>query len=149
MAVPNTAFKVALGRKIGLDGLAIERLTRRITQMYSTGSRGQAPVDYARWLDAQHAATDEGRIAAALVGTIDDLLRSMSAYLAEVHHGDEPTRLMLHTLVSELALGRETLAPFARGSVEVPSIDAAGPTVDYTGEEPLLPVPSFPARPAG
>ena len=147
MTVPNTAFKVALGRKIGLDGLAIERLTRRITQMYSTGSRGQAPVAYARWLDELHTETDEGRIAAALVATIDDLERSMSAYVADAHRGDEPTRLILRTLLGELALGRETLAPFAKGPLEAPSIDEVGPTVNYTGEEPLVAIPSFPARP--
>ncbi|CAN5785262.1 hypothetical protein BH11MYX2_BH11MYX2_37400 [soil metagenome] len=148
MVVPNTAFKFALGRKIGLDGLAIERLTRRITQMYSTGSRGQAPIAYARWLDALHTETEEGRIDASPVANIDDLVRSMTAYVADVHRGDEPTRLILNTLISELALGRETLAPFARGTVEIPSVDAVGPTVNYTGEEPLAAIPSFPARPA-
>jgi uncharacterized ferritin-like protein (DUF455 family) len=148
MHVPDTRFKVALGRKIGLDGLAIERLSRRITQMATATARGAAPASYARWLDAHHGETDAGRIAAILVATIDDLHRSLSTYVAKTHHGDEPTRLMLLTLLSDLQVGRDTLAPFARGTVDPPSIDAGDAPVNYTGEEPLLPIPDFPARPA-
>ncbi|MBA3453905.1 MAG: DUF455 family protein [Deltaproteobacteria bacterium] len=148
MVVPNTAFKVDLGRKIGLDGLAIERLTRRVTQMYSTGSRGEAPVAYAQWLDAQCMETDEGRIATFLLATIDDLRQSMRRYVETAHAGDEPTRLLLGILERDLALGRENLAAYAKGSIEGPSVDSEGDTVAYAGTEPLLPIPGFPARPA-
>lgn len=146
MVVPNTTFKVALGRKIGLDGLAIERLSRRITQMFSTGAKGAAPAPFARWLDAHHAETDEGRVAAVLIATIDALSRSMTRYLGDAHHGDEPTLLLLRTLQGDLALGRETLAPFATTTLEAPSLDD-GELVEYAATEPLLPIPSFPARP--
>ncbi|HVK88625.1 MAG TPA: DUF455 family protein [Kofleriaceae bacterium] len=147
MNVPNTAFKVALGRKIGLDGLALERLGRRIAQMFSTGSNGAAPTAFAQWLDAHHAETDEGRISAVLLAVIDALSRSMTRYLANAHPGDEPTLLLLRSLQADLALGRETLAPFATTTFEAPAPDAEGARVDYAGTEPLLPIPSFPARP--
>jgi uncharacterized ferritin-like protein (DUF455 family) len=148
MAVPNMALKTALGRKIGLDGLAIERLSRRITQMLTPTANGAAPEAFVRWLDAHHAETDGGRIASVLVATIDALAISMKRYVAEARAGDEPTWLLLRTLLLDLELGRQTLAPFATTPVVAPELDAKdAPLVSYEGTEPLLPVPSFPARP--
>lgn len=147
MHVPTMPLKIALGRNIGLAGLALERLSRRITQMFASTSKGTAPATYAQWIDRQHDRFDDAHIAAVVTAILTDLQRSMNRYIERAHHGDEPTVLMLKTLSSELTAGLESMKPFLTTSIELPDIDAQGPRVDYTGTEPLLAAPELPARP--
>jgi uncharacterized ferritin-like protein (DUF455 family) len=153
MVVPELPFKVALGRVIGYLGVSLESIERRRGHMYSAGSKASAPQHYAAWIDEQVQLTDRGPIAAALVACFSDLVTSMNQYIGTRAHGDEPTLLLVQSLVIDLERAIKVLQPFADGSATVVSIDGARDgdvaRAEYNGTEPLPQLPPRPARPAG
>jgi uncharacterized ferritin-like protein (DUF455 family) len=148
MVVRDLPFKVALGRVIGYAGVGLSSLSRRLGQMYASGAKPAAPARYAAWLDEQATLCDERRIAAFLVTAYVDLSRAMKGYLSASHPGDEPTILLLESLILNIDRAVAVLRAYADGTVPPVSIADDGERIEYTGKEPLPPIPERPARPA-